>query len=67
MSTTEQARVTGVVTPVQLDYTYAASAEESRFLRGLAEGKVRGQRCPECEKVYVPPSRRVSGRRRADP
>ncbi len=49
------ALVTGVVTPVDLDYTYAASAEESRFLRGLAEGKIRGQRCPRCQKVYVPP------------
>jgi uncharacterized OB-fold protein len=47
--------VTGTITPVQLDYTYAASAEESRFLRGLAEGKIRGQRCPKCQKVYVPP------------
>jgi uncharacterized OB-fold protein len=47
--------VTGVVTPVRLEYTYAASAEESRFYRGLAEGKIRGQRCPKCEKVYVPP------------
>jgi uncharacterized OB-fold protein len=44
-----------VTTPVRLDYTYAASSEESRFLRGLAEGKIRGQRCPTCQKVYVPP------------
>jgi len=44
-----------VTTPVRLDYTYAASAEESRFLRGLAEGQIRGQRCPKCQKVYVPP------------
>jgi uncharacterized OB-fold protein len=47
--------VTGIVTPVELDYTYAASSEESRFYRGLAEGKIRGQRCPKCRKVYVPP------------
>lgn len=47
--------VTGIITPVELDYTYAASAEESRFYRGLAEGKIRGQRCPSCQKVYVPP------------
>lgn len=44
-----------IVTPVQLDYTYAASAEESRFYRGLAEGRILAQRCPKCEKVYVPP------------
>jgi uncharacterized protein len=52
---TEGPAVSGIVTPVGLDYTYAASSEESRFLRGLAEGKIRGQRCPTCEKVYVPP------------
>jgi uncharacterized protein len=46
---------TGIITPVNLDYTYAASEEESRFYRGLAEGKLRGQRCPTCGKVYVPP------------
>ena len=47
--------VTGVVTPVSLDYTYAASPEESAFYRGLAEGRILGQRCPTCGKVYVPP------------
>ncbi|WP_109506139.1 Zn-ribbon domain-containing OB-fold protein [Nocardioides speluncae] len=47
--------VTGVVTPVALDYTYAASPEESAFYRALADGRVVGQRCPVCRKVYVPP------------
>jgi uncharacterized OB-fold protein len=47
--------VTGVVTPVELDYLYAASPEESAFYRGLAEGRILGQRCPTCQKVYVPP------------
>ncbi|GAB4003426.1 Zn-ribbon domain-containing OB-fold protein [Nocardioides ultimimeridianus] len=47
--------VTGIVTPVSLDYTYAASPEESAFFRGLAEGRILGQRCPVCRKVYVPP------------
>jgi hypothetical protein len=47
--------VTGIVTPVSLDYTYAASPEESAFFRGLAEGRILGQRCPVCKKVYVPP------------
>ena len=49
------AAIPRVITPVRLDYTYAASSEESRFLRGLAEGRIRGQRCPACGKVYVPP------------
>lgn len=47
--------VTGIVTPVSLDYTYAASPEESAFFRGLAEGRIVAQRCPKCQKVYVPP------------
>ena len=47
--------VTGVVTPVSLDYLYAASPEESAFYRGLNEGRILGQRCPTCQKVYVPP------------
>jgi uncharacterized OB-fold protein len=47
--------VSGVITPVELDYLYAASPEESAFYRGLAEGRILGQRCPTCQKVYVPP------------
>ena len=47
--------VTRVVTPVSLDYNYAASPEESAFYRGLNEGRILGQRCPTCQKVYVPP------------
>jgi len=47
--------VTGIVSPVKLAYDYAASPEETKFFRGLAEGKIYGQRCPKCEKVYVPP------------
>lgn len=47
--------VTGVITPVELDYLYAASPEESLFYRSLAEGKLVGQRCPTCQKVYIPP------------
>jgi uncharacterized protein len=44
-----------IITPVRLHYQHSASAEESRYLRSLKEGKVIGQRCPACGKVYVPP------------
>jgi uncharacterized OB-fold protein len=44
-----------MIAPISLRYTHSASAEESRYLRALAEGKIIGQRCPECGKVYVPP------------
>jgi uncharacterized OB-fold protein len=47
--------VTGIISPVELDYHYEASPEESAFFRGLAEGRLVGQRCPTCGKVYVPP------------
>ena len=47
--------VTGIISPVNLAYDYAASPEETKFFRGLAEGKLFGQRCPKCEKVYIPP------------
>lgn len=47
--------VTGIITPVNLDYVYEASPEESAFFRGLAEGRLIGQRCPKCQKVYIPP------------
>ncbi|HNA98874.1 MAG TPA: OB-fold domain-containing protein [Marmoricola sp.] len=48
-------QVTGLISPVHLEYDYAASPEESKFFRGLAEGRILGQRCPKCHKVYVPP------------
>lgn len=57
-STTDQEAaddLTGIITPVSLDYIYAASPEESAFFRGLAQGRIVAQRCPKCEKVYVPP------------
>jgi uncharacterized protein len=49
------AETTMIVTPIRLHYQHSASAEESRYLRALAEGKIVGQRCPACGKVYVPP------------
>ena len=54
-SSTTGEPVTMFVSPVSLDYLYAASPEESAFFRGLAEGRILGQRCPACHKVYVPP------------
>ncbi|MEV0899142.1 OB-fold domain-containing protein [Actinoplanes sp. NPDC049802] len=47
--------VTIMTTPIRLHYTHTTSAEEDRYLRALAEGRIIGQRCPACRKVYVPP------------
>lgn len=44
-----------LVTPVRLDYTITASSAQTRFLRNVVEGRLVGERCPACKKVYVPP------------
>ncbi len=44
-----------ISTPIRLDYTVTAGVALTRFLQGLAEQTIRGQRCPRCSKVYVPP------------
>ncbi|BEL08340.1 OB-fold nucleic acid binding domain-containing protein [Actinoplanes sichuanensis] len=44
-----------VTTPIRLHYRHSTSVEESGYLRGLAEGRIVGRRCPACRKVYVPP------------
>ena len=41
-------------TPVELEYLYSAGQSASRFLRGIAEGKLLGQKCPVDGRVYFP-------------
>lgn len=47
--------VRSVRTPAHLDYTYTPGSAMSRFLLGIQEKRLLGQRCPACGKVYVPP------------
>ncbi len=47
--------VTMITTPVRLRYDHTVSPGESAYLLALAEGRLIGQRCPACGKVYVPP------------
>jgi uncharacterized OB-fold protein len=47
--------VTGIETPIRLDYRYTPGQAQSAFLRGMEQGKILGRRCPRCSKVYVPP------------
>ena len=47
--------VTIVETPIRLDYSYTPGVASSRFLRSLERGEIVGQRCPRCQKVYMPP------------
>jgi uncharacterized OB-fold protein len=50
-----QEPVAMITTPVRLHYEHTASPGESEFLRALAAGRLLGQRCPACGKVYIPP------------
>lgn len=52
---TDSRPVDTVITPIHLSYQHSVSPEESKYLRGLAEGKLIGQSCPICAKVYIPP------------
>ncbi len=47
--------VRSIRTPIRLEYRMAAGRAQGRFLKGLSEGRILGQRCPRCGKVYVPP------------
>jgi uncharacterized OB-fold protein len=47
--------VKSIATPIHLEYQYTAGRASTRFLHGMAQGKILGQRCPSCRKVYVPP------------
>jgi hypothetical protein len=42
-------------TPLHLEYQYTAGEASSRFLRAMKEKRITGQRCPVCQKVYIPP------------
>jgi uncharacterized OB-fold protein len=44
-----------MTTPVTLAVQHSASIQETRYLQALKEGRLVGQRCPVCRKVYIPP------------
>jgi uncharacterized protein len=46
--------VTKLTTPIRVEYQYTAGLAQSRYLKGISEGKFLGQRCPACQQVYVP-------------
>jgi uncharacterized OB-fold protein len=52
----EREPVKAIVTPTSLVYEFTATGAQAEFLASIAEGRLRGQRCDECGKVYCPPS-----------
>ncbi len=53
--TDEREPITKIDTPMRLEYQFTAGRAASRFLRGVEQGELLGQRCPNCGKVYLPP------------
>ena len=49
-----QDRIEELNTPIRLEYRYTAGGATTRFLYGMKEGKILGQRCPKCRNVIVP-------------
>ena len=47
--------VRSVRTPARLDYEFTAGEASSRFLKGITQKKIIGQRANETSRVYVPP------------
>lgn len=47
--------VTVLRTPTRLNYEVTAGAVTARFLTGILDKNLIGQRCPACRKVYIPP------------
>lgn len=43
-----------LITPLHLEYTIIPGQSRSRFLKAIREGRIVGQRCIECHKVYIP-------------
>jgi uncharacterized OB-fold protein len=47
--------VTGITTPIRLEYDINAGTAAGKYLLGLAEGKILGARAEDSDQVYVPP------------
>ena len=52
----QQTDIKAIVTPTKLVHQFTATGAQAAFLTAMAEGKLIGQRCGECGKVYCPPS-----------
>ena len=52
----EQEPVDSIVTPVRTTYTFTPNPSSQKFLRAIATGRILGETCPSCSKVYTPPT-----------
>ena len=47
--------VTGITVPIRLEYEINAGRAQTKYLQGMAEGRIMGQKALRSDKVYVPP------------
>ena len=47
--------VTGITVPIRLEYEINAGRAQTKYLQGMAEGRIMGQKAMGSDKVYVPP------------
>ncbi len=47
--------IKSVTIPSRVSYRMTPGMATARFLKGMTDGRILAQRCPRCEKVYVPP------------
>jgi uncharacterized OB-fold protein len=51
----EDEPVTGITVPIRLEYEINAGRAPGKYLRGIAEGKLIGQKAKGSDQVYLPP------------
>ena len=51
----EKKPVKAIITPSRLEYEFTPGEATTRFLRHIQAGRIVGQRCSQCHKVYIPP------------
>jgi uncharacterized OB-fold protein len=49
----DEGPVTGMISPIRLEYEVAAGEAATRYLAGLGEGKIIGARAPSSDEVYA--------------
>ncbi len=55
-SITDVESVQLITTPAKFVYDYTPGVARTRFLRAIEQKRLVGQRCPETQKVYIPPA-----------
>lgn len=50
----DESPVNIIITPVRCEYLYTPGSASQKFLKAIKQGRILGQRCEGCGKVYVP-------------